>query len=76
MFPDEEDQRRIAEAFHQEIGRLDNRKMKESALKDLMINVKRLSLLRQDRDDNGFDTIKRIRKELEELERSDIKLNE
>ena len=76
MFEDEEEQRRIAEAFHQNVGKLDNLKMKESALKDLMINVKRLSVMRQDRTDSGFDTIKRIRKELEELEAADIKINE
>ncbi|MCR5302664.1 MAG: DNA primase [Lachnospiraceae bacterium] len=76
MFPDEEDQRRIAEAFHSDVGKLDNIKMKEGALKDLMINIKRLSLTRQDRDDNGFDAIKRIRKELEQLESADIKLNQ
>ncbi len=76
MFADEDDQKKIAEAFHQNVGQLDNIKMKESALKDLMINVKRMSVMREDRDDNGFDTIKRIRKELEELEAAEIKLNE
>ena len=76
MFTDEDDQKKIAEAFHQNIGKLDNIKMKESALKDLMINVKRMSAMRDDREDNGFDTIKRIRKELEELEAANIKLDE
>ena len=76
MFADEDDQKKIAEAFHQNVGQLDNIKMKESALKDLMINVKRMSVMRDDRDDNGFDTIKRIRKELEELEAAEIKLDD
>ncbi|MCR5673585.1 MAG: DNA primase [Lachnospiraceae bacterium] len=73
-FTEEEEQRQIAEAFHQNVGKLDTVAMKESALKDLMVGVKRLSMTRQDRDDNGFDTILRIREELAQLEKADIKL--
>lgn len=76
MFPDEEEQRLIAEAFHQNIGELDNIKMKEAALKDLMLNIKRSSLTRTDRDDNDFTALIRIRKELEELERVQIDLSD
>jgi DNA primase len=75
MFTEEEEQRQIAEAFHQNVGNLENTAMKEGALKDLMLNVKRLSLTREDRDNNDFDTIIRIRKELEELEKAVIKIN-
>ncbi len=75
MFTDEEEQRQIAEAFHQNVGNLENVAMQESALKDLMLNVKRLSLTRDDREDNDFDTIIRIRKELEQLEKAVIKIN-
>ena len=75
MFTDEEEQRQIAEAFHQNVGNLENMAMQESALKDLMLNVKRLSLTRDDRGDNDFDTIIRIRKELEQLEKAVIKIN-
>ena len=74
MFTEEEEQRRIAEAFHQNVGDLESVSMKESALKDLMLNVKRSSLTRGDRDDNDFDIIVRIRKQLEELEKADIVL--
>ncbi len=74
MFTEEEEQRQIAEAFHQNIGSLENIQQKESALKDLMLNVKRLSLTRDDRDVNDFETVLRIRSELEQLERAQIKL--
>ena len=75
-FSDEEEQRRIAEAFHQNVGNLDNAKMQESALRDLMLNVKQLSLTRSDRPDNDFDTIIRIRSELEELRTVPIDLTD
>ena len=74
MYTEEEEQRRIAEAFHQNIGNLENVSQKEMALKDLMLNVKRLSLTRGDREDSGFDALIRIRSELEELQRAQIKL--
>jgi len=74
MFADEEDQRRIAEAFHQSVGSLESAAMRESALKDLMLNVKRLSLTRDDREDNDFNTIIRLRNELDELEKAHIQL--
>ncbi len=76
MFTEEEEQRQIAEAFHQNVGNLESVAMKESALKDLMLNVKRLSLTRDDREDNDFNTIIRLRSQLEELERATIKLAE
>ncbi|MCR5687435.1 MAG: DNA primase [Lachnospiraceae bacterium] len=66
-FTDEEEQRRIAEAFHQSIGELGSINMQETALRDLMMNVKQLSLTRDDREENDFDVIIRIRKEMEEL---------
>ena len=74
MFTEEEEQRQIAEAFHQNVGNLENAAQKESALKDLMLNVKRLSLTRDDREDNDLNTVIRIRQELEELQRAQIKL--
>ena len=74
MFTDEEEQRQIAEAFHQNVGELENVQQKEGALKDLMLNVKRLSLTRDDREGNDFDTIIRIRKELEELQGAQIRI--
>ncbi len=74
MYAEEEEQRRIAEAFHQNVGNLENVSQKEMALKDLMLNVKRLSLTRGDREDSGFDALIRIRSELEELQRAQIKL--
>ncbi|MBO4904409.1 MAG: hypothetical protein J5367_04225, partial [Lachnospiraceae bacterium] len=76
MFPEEEQQRQIAEAFHQNVGNLDSPAMKEAALKDLMLNIKRLSLTRQDRESNDFNDIKRIRSELEQLEKVRIDLQE
>ena len=74
MFTEEEEQRQIAEAFHQNVGNLESAVQKESALKDLMLNVKRLSLTRDDREDNDLNTVIRIRQELEELQRAQIKL--
>ena len=74
MFDDEEEQRQVAEAFHQNIGDLEPGKMQDSALRDLMLNIKRLSLTRDDREGNEFETIKRIRKELEELEHAQISI--
>ena len=74
MFTEEEEQRQIAEAFHQNVGNLENAAQKESALKDLMLNVKRMSLIREDREDNDFNTVIRIRQELEELQKAQIKL--
>ncbi len=76
MFTEEEEQRQIAEAFHQNIGHLESVQMRENALKDLMLNVKRLSLMRDDRKDNDFNRIITIRKELEELERAHISLGD
>ena len=76
MFDDEEDQRRVAEAFHQNVGDLDSVEMKKGALKDLMINIKRLSVTRDDREDNSFDTIKKLRKELEDLQKASIDISE
>lgn len=76
MFDDEEDQRRVAEAFHQNVGNLDSVEMKKGALKDLMINIKRLSVTRDDREDNSFDTIKKLRKELEDLQKASIDISE
>ena len=73
-FTEEEEQRQIAEAFHQNVGKLDGVSMKENALKDIMIAVKRLSMTRQDREDSGFDTILKIREQLAELEKAKIKL--
>ena len=72
MFDDEEEQRQIAEAFHQNVGDLDNPEAEKGALKDLMLNVKRLSITRTDREDSSFDTIKRLRNELDELQKSEI----
>ncbi|MBQ8007117.1 MAG: hypothetical protein IJ245_05750, partial [Lachnospiraceae bacterium] len=76
MFDDEEDQRRVAEAFHQNVGNLDSVEMKKGALKDLMINIKRLSVTMDDREDNSFDTIKKLRKELEDLQKASIDISE
>ncbi len=73
-FADEEEQRLIAEAFHQNVGAIESISMKESALKDLMLNIKRLSLTRDDREGNDFSDIIRIRKELEELQAATIDL--
>ena len=73
-FPEEEQQRRIAEAFHQSIGDLESLAMKEMALRDLMINIKQLSLTRNDRSDSDFGYIIKIRGELEELKRVKIDL--
>ncbi len=50
--------------------------MKKGALKDLMINIKRLSVTRDDREDNSFDTIKKLRKELEDLQKASIDISE
>ena len=74
MFTDEEEQRQIAEAFHQEVGEIENINMKSDALKDLMLNVKRLSLTRTDREGNDFSDLIRLRKELEQLEAAVIDL--
>ncbi len=74
LFTDEEEQRQVAEAFHQSVGNLENVNMKAGALKDLMINVKQLSATRNDREGNDFDTIIRLRRELEELQRAQIEL--
>ena len=74
MFDDEEEQRQIAEAFHQNVGNLENLEMQRGALKDLMINIKRLSVTRTDREDNSFDTIRKLRKELEDLQKAVIDL--
>ncbi|MCR5830564.1 MAG: DNA primase [Lachnospiraceae bacterium] len=74
MFTDEEEQRQIAEAFHQNMGTLDSEQAKESALKDLMLNIKRLSMTREDRIDNDFETIIRLRRELDELQQTNIKI--
>ena len=46
MFPEEEQQRRIAEAFHQSLGDLEGLAMKEMALRDLMINIKQHPYIR------------------------------
>lgn len=73
MFDDEEEARQIAEAFHQNVGSLDSSAARSGALKDLMLNIKRLSITRTDREDNSFDTIRRLRSELEELERTELK---
>ncbi len=76
MFTEEEEQQQVAEAFHQDIGDLETEQMRESALKDLMLNVKTLSLSRDDREDNGFETIVRIRRQLDELRSARIDLSE
>lgn len=76
MFPEEEQQRRIAEAFHQSLGDLESLAMKEMALRDLMINIKQLSLTRNDRSDSDFGVIIKIRGELEELKRVKIDLQD
>lgn len=74
MFDEEEQQTAVAEAFHLNIGNLDSDVMKKNALKDLMLNIKRSSMTRTDRAENDFDTIIRLRKELEMLEKADIRL--
>lgn len=76
QFSEEEEQQQVAQAFHQNVGNLENMQMKQSALKDLMLNVKRLSLTRDDREDNSFDTIKRLREELAKLQEANIQLKE
>ena len=74
MFTDEEEQRQIAEAFHQNVGTIENVQMLGVALKDLMLNVKRLSLTREDREGEDFTDIIRIRSELEQLQKATIDL--
>lgn len=74
MFTEEEEQRQIAAAFHQNVGNLENVQMKEAALKDLMLNVKRLSLTRDDRTADDFNTIITLRRQLEELQTAKISL--
>ncbi|MBO4890723.1 MAG: DNA primase [Lachnospiraceae bacterium] len=74
MFTDEEEQRQIAEAFHQNMGSLDSAQARDAALKDLMLNIKRLSMTREDREDNDFNTIIRLRRELEELQKTTVKI--
>ena len=69
---DEEEAKFVAEALHQSVGNLETVQIRETALKDLMLNIKRLSLTRRDRSDNDFDTIIKIRKEIEQLERDRI----
>ncbi|MCR5475223.1 MAG: DNA primase [Lachnospiraceae bacterium] len=71
---DEEEAKFVAEALHQSVGNLETVQIRETALKDLMLNIKRLSLTRSDRSDNDFDTIIKIRKEIEQLERDRIVL--
>ncbi len=73
MYTEEEQQRQVAEAFHQNVGELDNLQMRQSALKDLMLNVKRLSLTSADHD---FDTIKKIRSQIDELTKARIEIKE
>ncbi|MCR5591505.1 MAG: DNA primase [Lachnospiraceae bacterium] len=75
-FSDEEEQRLIAEAFHQSVGELETPAMMGNALRELMINVKQLSLTRTDRPDNDFDTIIRLRSQLEELRTATIDLTD
>ena len=74
MFSEEEEQQKIAEAFHQNVGITSDVKMKENVLKDLMLGVKRLSVTRSDREDDDFGTIVRLRNELAELEKATLKL--
>lgn len=74
LIEDEEQSRLLAEMLHQSVGRLDTLFAKANALKELMLNVKRLSLTRDDREENDFDTIIRIRKEIEMLEKESISL--
>ncbi len=76
IFDDEEEQRQIAQAFHQSIGSLETLEMKKAALTDLMINIKKLSLTRDDRNDNDLTTLVRIKKEIEELEKGNIVIHE
>ena len=73
-FTEEEEQRRIAEAFHANVENLESESARCAALKDIMLGIKRLSITRQDRDGNDFDTIKRLRSELSELERAEIRI--
>ena len=73
-FTDEEEQRRVAQAFHQSLTGLDDAQAKKAALRDLMLNLKRISLARDDREGNDFDTIKMIRSQIEELGRANIEL--
>ncbi len=74
MTDDEEEAAIIAEALHQSIGSLDTPQARGSALKELMLNILRLSLMRDDREKNDFDTIIRIRKKIEQLEKETIVL--
>lgn len=74
-FTEEEEQRRIAEAFHAGIENLEGESARNAALKDIMVGIKRLSLTRDDREGNDFDTIKRLREELAQLEKAVIKIN-
>ncbi len=74
-FTEEEEQRRIAEAFHSGIGNLEGETARSAALKDIMVGIKRLSLTRDDRKGNDFDTIRRLRNELAELEKAVIRIN-
>ncbi|MBR4573468.1 MAG: DNA primase [Lachnospiraceae bacterium] len=73
-FTEEEEQRRIAEAFHSTIENLEGESAKNAALKDIMTGIKRLSITRTDREDNDFDTIKRLRSELASLEKAEIRI--
>lgn len=73
-FTEEEEQRRIAEAFHANVENLESESARCAALKDIMLGIKRLSITRQDREGNDFDTIKRLRSELSELERAEIRI--
>lgn len=79
MFSEEEEQRQVAQLFHQNVDYVETIKEKEDALKDLIIKIKEYSINNPQSDTENDDSFAKIienKKKLEDLHKIQIDLSQ